>query len=194
MHHLYKNWAKYGLLLAAIMLAFLMNSFRVLSFAVILVWLQFVVYLLHEFEEHVWPGGFKQFINQKIFHVFDKELPLNDANIFWINILAVWFLFPLFAVLSQYVSVPLGVLLPIFGLFNASLHIIFALRFCCYNPGLVVSLILNYPTGIYTLYYFYQHELLLARAVWLAIVITLFMHALLLGYAVYRYRRQADGE
>jgi hypothetical protein len=38
--------------------------------------------------------------------------------------LAIWILFPIAAILAQNVSPEFGLLLPIFGLFNATLHII----------------------------------------------------------------------
>jgi len=55
-----------------------------------LIWLQVPIYLLHQFEEHAISGGFKDFVNKKVFKILDGDYPLDDVSIFWINIPIVW--------------------------------------------------------------------------------------------------------
>lgn len=152
LQYLYKNWAHAGLLIAVYVTLLLVSVAQCLDPYVFLVWLQFPVYLVHEFEEHAWPGGFKTFVNKNVFGIQNADEPLTDARVFWINILGVWVLFPVAAFATQFVNPLYGLLAPCFGLFNASLHIVWALGLRRYNPGLLVSAFLNYPTGIYTIF------------------------------------------
>ncbi len=189
MNYLYQHWASMCLPLAFYITLLLCSSLNSLPWVVFLIWLQFPVYLLHEFEEHAYPGGFKHFVNKEVFRVFDRDFPLNDQNIFWINIPAIWILFPLCAVLAQNADLRIGAILPMFGLFNASLHMIMAAVKLKYNPGLFVSTVLNYPTGIYTLWVMYQFEALTIGAFFYAFLIALAVHALMVLYAVTRFQR-----
>jgi hypothetical protein len=126
------------------------------------VWIQFIVYLVHEFEEHVWPGGFKDYIDERLAGpmlrarypdaaIPDHDFPLDDRAVFWINISFIWIAFPLFGVLAGTIDIRFGLFLPWTGIVNATLHILVGLAQRAYNPGLVVSVGLNIPTGIWTL-------------------------------------------
>lgn len=190
-HYLYSHWAESTLILAIGITAVLLSFLPSTPWFLFLIWLQFPVYLIHEFEEHVFPGKFRQFINREVFHSQNDNAPLTPAAVFWINILAIWILFPLAAILAQNVSPEFGLLLPIFGLFNASLHIIMFIVKRKYNPGFAVSLLLNYPTGIYTLYVLKENGLLLSTPLALAIVVTVAAHALII-LTVLRARRQVS--
>src|SRR5947207_996180 len=101
--YLHKNWAYAGILIALYTTLVLLCMAPQLDTFILLVWLQFPVYLVHEFEEHAYPGGFQQFVNRNIFHVYDRDVPFNEKRIFWINILIVWALFPLAAIASQFI-------------------------------------------------------------------------------------------
>ena len=65
-----------------------------------LIWIQIAIYLLHQFEEHAWPGEFRKYFNKEILIVESREYPLNNLNIFWINLPVNWLLMPMFAALS----------------------------------------------------------------------------------------------
>lgn len=188
-HYLYHHWAESTWILAIAITLLLFSFLPVTPWALFLVWLQFPIYLIHEFEEHVFPGKFKEFINREVFHSPSSNAPLSTAAVFWINILAIWILFPLAAILAQNVSLEFGLLLPIFGLFNASLHIIMWIVKRKYNPGLFVSIFLNYPTGLYTLYILGQEGLLHPTPLCLALLVTFFAHTLIIA-SVLRTRGQ----
>ena len=152
LQYLYKNWAHMCGVMALYLTVLLVSVSHCLDPYVFLIWVQFPVYLLHEFEEHAWPGGFKQFINKNIFGTQNEDQPLNDARVFWINILGVWVLFPIAALATQSINPLYGLLAPCFGIFNASLHIVWGIALKRYNPGLFASIFLNYPTGFYTIF------------------------------------------
>jgi hypothetical protein len=187
-NYLYQHWAESTLILAIGILVLLLSFLPTTPTLLFLIWLQFPVYLIHQFEEHVYPGHFKEFINQVVFKSQQIDIPLSTKNVFWINILAIWFLFPLGAVLAQNVSLSYGILLPVFGLFNASLHIILFFVKRRYNPGLIVSSFVNYPTGIYTLYVLSQHHVLTMLNVSLALLATIAAHALIVLIVVSKRR------
>lgn len=151
LEYLYKEWPKIGFFIAIYTGLILLANAKNMPCLTLLIWLQFPVYLLHEFEEHAYPGKFKEFINKEIFRSKIPDFPLNAKRVFWINILFIWIMFPCVALLSQLQHVEYGLLLPFFGMFNATTHIACLIIKRKYNPGLFVSVFLNYPTGYYTL-------------------------------------------
>jgi hypothetical protein len=188
--YLYHHWADSTLFIALGMIVVLLPLSPNIPLYLLLIWLQFPVYLVHEFEEHVYPGKFKEYINKNVFHSPVADFPLSAANVFWINILAIWILFPLSAILATLISPQFGVLLPIFGLFNATLHIIFLFIKRCYNPGSFVSIFLNYPTGIYTLYVLAQNNIITLLNLTSVIMVTIAAHALIIGIVFTKKRQQ----
>ena len=189
MEDLYKNWARSCMPLAIFTLVILLSSLRQIGWAVFIIWLQFPVYLIHEFREHVSPGDFKNFINTNVFKSKRENFPLNDANIYWINIPFIWIIFPLFAVLAQNVNIEFGVVLPIFSIFNATTHIIMTLVKRRFNPGVIASIFLNYPAGIYALYYLLHNNLFSASACWLGLVFALLSHLGMIVFALQKIKR-----
>ena len=168
----------------------LFSSMHALDLVIFLIWLQFPIYLIHEFEEHAFPGGFKNFINRELFHITNRnDMPLNDADIFWINIPAIWLLFPLGGILAQHVNPSIGAILPYFALFNATLHILVLIIKRKYNPGVLVSIVLNYPTGIYTLIAMHQAHLLTLWTNVYSIIIAIIGHLVIVLFAVNKLKK-----
>ncbi len=183
-NYLYRHWADSTLMMALALIVLLLSFLPSTPWYLFLIWLQFPIYLIHEFEEHVFPGKFREFINREVFHSNVDDSPLTIPAVFWINILAIWILFPIAAILAQHVSPEYGLLLPIFGLFNASLHILMLLIKRKYNPGVLVSLFVNYPSGIYTLYILNQAGFIHVTNLTLAVLLTIFSHALMVGLVI----------
>jgi hypothetical protein len=152
---LYKNWARLCIILSIIVVVIILLAVKTNNILLFLIWIQIPIYLLHQFEEHSWPGGFKKFVNREIFNVKVGEYPLNDTNIFWINVPIIWVLMPIFASLS-YINLFFGLWIPFFAVFNSLTHVIGAVVKRKYNPGLFVSLVLGIPVAVYTLWLFYS--------------------------------------
>jgi hypothetical protein len=188
-NYLYLNWHYMTPLIAIYSLLILYCNYHSMPLYILLIWLQFPVYLLHQFEEHSFPGHFIDFVNRNLFHVMHQEVPLNQINAFWINIPFIFILFPLCAAIAQLSDPVIGLFLPFFGLFNATTHIMVFFVFRKYNPGLLVSTFLNYPTGIYTLVVAHQIGLLTWETGIMAFIAALVGHAAMLIYAVRRYRK-----
>jgi len=191
MNSMYQNWVKGCLAIALFSIAILLSSINQLSMGLLLIWLQVPIYLLHEFEEHVYPGRFKDFINQYMFKSTQANFPVTDKDIFWINIPFIWICFPLFAILAQNVDIRFGLLLPCLGLFNATTHIIVAIIKRRYNPGLLASIFLNYPSGVYTLYYLRAQNTVSALDIYVGFFAALMAHLIILLPIIRRVKKAA---
>ena len=176
---LYENWAKFCLILSIIVTIIIFLFVKTNNIFLFLIWIQIPIYLLHQFEEHEWPGGFKKFFNKEIFNVEDREYPLNDKYIFWINIPIIWFLMPLFASFS-YFNLFWGLWIPYFTLFNSLTHVFAAIIKRKYNPGLFISLLLGIPVSIYTLWIFYTLINIPVVITGFSILVVILLHATLI--------------
>ena len=146
---------------------------------------------IHQFEEHSWPGGFKKFVNREIFNVKVGEYPLNDTNIFWINVPIIWVLMPIFASLS-YINLFFGLWIPYFAVFNSLTHLIGAVVKRKYNPGLFVSLVLGIPVAVYTLWLFYSLVNVPLIITLLSILAVLLLHIAIIVPAVRRSKPEKN--
>ena len=85
------NWQKSLPVLAAVRLAMWIALFRndptteQAIFAALL-----VIYMLHQTEEHLWPGGFRQFTNAHVFKSGSDDWPVDTGGVALVNIGYVW--------------------------------------------------------------------------------------------------------
>ena len=49
-----------------------------------------VVYMVHQTEEHLWPGGFRQYANAHVFHSGRDDWPVGEGGVALVNIGIVW--------------------------------------------------------------------------------------------------------
>ena len=109
-----------------------------------------VIYFVHQIEEHLWPGGFRQFTDAHIFHSGDDNWPVNIPRVAFVNVGLVW------------VPVALAVLFPDtlrwvglgwigLTLINGIIHIVTSIRLRIYNPGLVTGIVLFLPFTVFVL-------------------------------------------
>lgn len=181
---LYKNWAKICLILSIISALIIFLVIKTDNIILFLIFIQIPIYLLHQFEEHAWPGGFKNYVNQRVFKVNDGEYPLSDISVFWINIPVIWILMPIFASLS-YISFFFGLWIPYFAVLNSLTHVIAAIVKREYNPGLAVSVILGIPVGIYALWIFYALIDVPLLFTFLSILAAVLMHLIIIIFIRY---------
>ncbi len=153
MKWLYNNWYKSTIFIAIYLLITLWLFVLKSDYALFLIWLQFVIYLFHQFEEYILPGGFVKFFNNKILDSNKDNYPLDDKASFWINIPIIYIAYPLSAILAGYVDISVGIWTAYFSIINAISHVGMFFKYR-YNPGFFVSLFLNIPVGMYTIYYF----------------------------------------
>jgi hypothetical protein len=148
-----RDWAKVGLVLSTFLFIFLFVFVRETDFVVFILLVQTPLYLLHEAEEYVFPGGFGEYFNGRILNQNPNDGPLSETFIFFVNILLIWIALPLFGTLSL-VDYRLGLWIPYFSLFAGISHILLAIKARrIYSPGLVVSLLLNIPFSVWSIIY-----------------------------------------
>lgn len=184
---LYNNWAKLSLFLAIIVTVLIYIFINPSNILLFLIWMQLPVYLLHQFEEHNW-NGFKNYVNRNVFKVKEGDFPLNDKIIFWVNIPIVWILIPIFSGLSH-LNLMFGLWIPYFAVFNSLTHVIVSVRNREYNPGLLVSLILGIPVGIYALIIFYSYIQVPVLISALSIFFAILLHVIVFGFIRMNYKK-----
>jgi hypothetical protein len=145
-----RDWAKAGLVVSVFLFVFLFVFVLPEDAALFLILVQTPLYMLHQTEEYVFPGGFAKFFNMDIFKLDTPDKPLDENFIFTINIGLIWVALPLFGLLAVK-NLAWGLWIPYFSFFAGVAHIALAIKACkLYNPGLVVSLLLNIPIGLWS--------------------------------------------
>jgi hypothetical protein len=109
-----------------------------------------VIYMVHQIEEHLWPGGFRQFTNSHVFKSGKDNWPVDIDGVALINIAYVWLpvgAAALFPDALRWVGLGWVGL----TLVNGISHIVTSIRFRGYNPGLVTSIVLFLPFTLWML-------------------------------------------
>jgi len=155
-----RDWAKVGLILSIYLFILLFVFVRKDDFVVFILLLQTPLYMLHQTEEYIFPGGFGKFFNTKIFNLETEDKPVDENFIFYVNVILIWIILPLFGVLST-LDYQYGLWIPYFSLFAGIAHILLAIKAGkFYNPGLVASLFINIPVGFWSILFLINHGVL----------------------------------
>jgi hypothetical protein len=150
MNFLIKHWPKIGTVLALILTPILLYYRSEMGLPLFLIWMQVPIYLLHQTEEYLIPGGFIEHFNRVLTGKATREGPLDESRAFWVNVLLVWVIFPIVAAFATYLgNLSIGIYLLYFSVANGLMHVINGIRFAAYNPGFVISLFLNVIIGLY---------------------------------------------
>jgi hypothetical protein len=148
---IYKHWASFGGLLALSIITTVLILPNNLSYINSLLWIHLAFLLIHQFEEYIYPGGFKDFFNKNI---SGKNLitrhPLNNKGIVLVNVLLGWSAYGISAIYGEkYIWLALG--LTGITIFNGIMHTLMFIIHKKYNPGFFSSLFLFIPFGFYLL-------------------------------------------
>ena len=109
-----------------------------------------VIYFVHQIEEHLWPGGFRQFTDAHVFHSGDDNWPVDIPRVAFVNVGLVWVPVALAALFPDALRwVGLGWIG--LTLINGIIHIVTSIRLRIYNPGLVTGIVLFLPFTIFAL-------------------------------------------
>lgn len=120
-------------------------------------WVHIPVLMIHQFEEYVFPGGFKPWFNRTIFHQDDDDFPLSWPLSLRVNVPG-WLILIVAATVSTLWSDYLLIIgfIPLLGSFhNAWFHITETVK-GNYSPGTITSVLLYIPLTAYALYRFYS--------------------------------------
>lgn len=177
-----QNWAKLAPWLGIVSGVSLFLFFKP-SEAMFWALINIPLYLLHQTEEHYWPGGFKNYINRVVNKLPEGEEMLTDVKVFWINILFVWVAFLIFGALS-FIDIGFGMLIIIFSIMNCFTHIVEAIKQKEWNPGLVMAS-LQFMISIYAAYFVITYGLT-NTVFWLigTIVFSIIVHVILFKTAM----------
>ncbi len=190
-----RDWAKVGFILSVFLFIYLFVLVLKEDIVLFILLLQTPLYMLHQTEEYVFPGGFGKFFNTKIFKIKTEDGPINQNFIFFLNILLVWIVLPVFALLSI-IDYQYGLWIPYFVFFGGINHILLAIKAKkLYNPGLIVSLFVNIPIGLWSILFLIDKGVLNNFFLNPYIVIGLGINALLpaLGMVLLKnYKRKQD--
>lgn len=141
------HWVYGGALAGLLLLALAPLLTRALSPAGTLAYLALPLYMLHQYEEHD-GDRFRAYVNGSVAR---GRAGLSPADVFVVNVVAVWALFAAALWLAEaagpgWAAVPAWLMLV-----NAALHVLPALVRRRYNPGLWTAFLLLLPFALWAL-------------------------------------------
>ena len=182
MSRLVHFWVYGGFLSGILLLILLPELARSWSTALLGVFLQLPIYMLHQFEEHD-DDRFRRFVNRNIGGGYDV---LPSLAVFVINVPGVWGVNALAFYLAACGLVGFGLIGIYMTLVNGVTHILASIRSRAYNPGLITSVFLFLPAGIFGLVAVQRT----GDAGWgchvLGLLSSLAIHAAIIGYVFAR--------
>ncbi len=192
---LYDNWMKATPFLAFYTFVLVLLYVKDTNYALFLIWMQTVIYWTHEFEEYICPGGFLEYFNRNMMKSDEAEYPLTKVGSFWINIPLVYVAMPISALIAHFYGIEWGLWCAYFSVLNALAHVVMFFKFGRkYNPGLVVSILLNIPFGIYTVWYFLSNNLVSTKVSVISIIVGVLAQASMMiygfGYLVPKMKKE----
>jgi hypothetical protein len=138
-----RHWVAAALCMA-ILLALLMPILaQQWPSAWLLIFAMLPAYMFHQVEEHA-GDRFRVFVNQ---HVFNGVEALTALAVLWINLPGVWGIGLLSIYAATFLSIGWGLGIVYLVLVNAVAHIVAAILWREYNPGLWTALTLFVPLG-----------------------------------------------
>ena len=189
-NNLYEYWAKAGFITAIFLLIMLFFNSRVpIGSFEWFYWFSIPLYMFHQFEEYVFPGGFKEELNQILGKAQPNQEILTNKLVLTVNIGFVWIL-NLALILLSAISVIFPIILMTIVGFNGIVHVLSSIRFRKYNPGLVLSIVGNIPLSLYVLIGLGITGNASSIDLTIGIVIGVILHALLFVVLITRAKRK----
>lgn len=160
MNYLRHYWQDIGGIIGVGVCVILLFHYQQMQELQVILWLNFVAILFHQFEEYRWPGYFPGVFNIVIFKSASPDkYPLNSHSAMVINIVIAYGFYLLPIIFTDQIWMGLA---PIFmGFFQLLWHGGFAnLKIKgIYNPGLVAVILLHMPIGGWYINYITTHKL-----------------------------------
>lgn len=149
-----------------------------------------VIYMLHQIEEHLWPGGFRQYANAHVFKSGRDDWPVDAGGVALVNIGYVWLPLAAAALFPQALRW-LGLAWIGLTFVNALTHIATSIRFRGYNPGLVTAVVLFLPFTVWALLHEAARGEVSAPALVLVLLAGVVLHVPVAALFVVPFRRRA---
>jgi hypothetical protein len=154
-HWFKENWQKTGVIVSIFLTIYLVVIVLPKSTILFALLMSTPLYMLHEIDEYVFPGGFAQFLNKNVYKTDPETGLLDPTAVFWIN-MVVWIALPLYSLLAVS-DLSQAAWMPYFFIFQAFVHLIIGIvgkRFI--NPGMVSAWLVHVPWGIWTIWLLVQ--------------------------------------
>ncbi len=156
------NWQKSAILVLIYVIVSLVPLYSRIELIDFMTLMAFPLYLVHEIEEYIFPGGFSSFFNSNLLKVNpeDEIVPIDREIIFWINLVYIWLIIPVFSGLGLY-NMMFAAWIPYFFFFQALGHLAMGIKGkMLLNPGIRSSFILHIPYSILMIYLLNENEVL----------------------------------
>jgi|GEM_PF-1438022 len=146
-----RYWALIGGIIAIGIILFVLLTGMQFAEINTLLWLHLSLLLLHQFEEYIYPGGFREFFNRTVqIKNASTKTPLNTGGIVLVNVVFGWTAY-LISAISGIHNLWLALGLLGITVSNGILHAAMALIKRKYVPGLISGLFLFIPFGVYVI-------------------------------------------
>lgn len=138
-----RHWVAAALCMASLLSLLMPILAQARSSSWLLIFSMLPAYMFHQVEEHT-GDRFRAFVNQRVFNGVEG---LTRLAVLWINLPGVWGvgLFSIYA--ASFLSIGWGLSMVYLVLVNAVAHIVAAILWREYNPGLWTALFLFVPLG-----------------------------------------------
>jgi hypothetical protein len=157
-----------------------------------LLWLHLPVVMIHEFEEYVFPGGFKHFVNTRTFISVagtEEDIPLNEPYIFLVNPVLIWPWVILGAIFYTIPWIGFSAIIFQFAINNVQHAAGFQMKSRGYNPGLVTTMLLLIPYCTLVTWYVLTHHVMTTTEWVLSFLLFGFIFVILLSITRSRMKR-----
>jgi hypothetical protein len=147
----HREWMRAGLVVAVFLLVYLTVLVAPSNLVLYAMLLCAPLYMLHETEEYLFPGGFVEFANRDLYHQDSHTGMLDEPLVYWINMGYIWLPLPICGLLAVH-DLRLAAWMPYFLIFQAVVHVglsVAARRW--YNPGLATACLLHVPFAAWSI-------------------------------------------
>ncbi|MGA2534929.1 MAG: HXXEE domain-containing protein [Terracidiphilus sp.] len=176
------NWVYGGFLAGLLLLALTPVITHSWSQPVALTFLCLPIYMLHQYEEHD-NGRFGRFVNDRI---CKGRNGLSPWVIFLVNIPLVWGVIGLSFALAATVDCGFGLISVYLVGVNAAIHIVTAIIYRTYNPGLLTAVFLFVPLAVFAFHSMQQAGIGTLPMHILGVAVTIAIHAALVIHVMDR--------
>jgi hypothetical protein len=128
-----------------------------------LLWLHLPIMMIHEYEEYVFPGGFKEFLNTKsplAPKTLKEDVPLSEPYLFFVNIIVFWSWIILGGIFAPNIPwIGFGPILLQLLINNITHTVAFQTKQHGYNPGLFTTIFLLMPYSTFVIWYIIKYNI-----------------------------------
>lgn len=147
----HREWMRAGLVVAVFLLVYLTVLVAPTNLVLYAMLLGAPLYMLHEVEEYLFPGGFIEFTNRDIYKQDPEKGMLDEKLVFWINMGYIWVPLPICGLLATY-DLGLAAWIPYFLIFQAIVHVgLSAAARRLYSPGMATACLLHVPFAVWAI-------------------------------------------